>query len=56
MPLDVGSTPRSGHKYFFVVSFSTGFARAVHRFSTTLSLGPVLKTGGYLWLELPKRW
>ena len=34
MPPPVGSTPRSGHKYFFVVSFSTGFARAVHSFST----------------------
>ena len=34
MPPDVISSPRSGHKYFFVVSFSTGFARAVHSFST----------------------
>src|SRR5689334_9957139 len=32
---NLGSAPRSGHKYFFVVSFSTGFARAVHRFSTS---------------------
>src|SRR6185503_12728315 len=45
MPPDDRSPPRSGHKYFFVVSFSTGFARPVHSFSTlearTGVLGPL---------------
>jgi hypothetical protein len=47
MSPNVRSAPRSGHKYFFVVSFSTGFARPVHRFSTSLTIAAGLKTGGY---------
>src|SRR5688572_5119852 len=33
MSCSAGSTPRSGHKYFFVVSISTGFRRPVLRWS-----------------------